>query len=172
MNVRLMGVMKNKTEIETLTREIKKLNTNFSFRNSFIRGIVSGFGTAIGAGLLVALAAVILGKLTGLPVLGQFITFIAGHLSGIKWKIEPCIYFGKLQRSYTPTISNPIRFCFFDLLYTRVYADVVETHTVEYHHQYSKGYIVSSRFLLLIEFLRDVLFQHSAIFQTGMRLQE
>lgn len=76
--------MENKTEIETLIQEIKKLNTNFNWRSSFIHGIVSGFGTAIGAGLLVALVILLLGQLTGLPILGQLFKFLAGHLSVIK----------------------------------------------------------------------------------------
>ena len=76
--------MQNKTEIEILTQEIKKLNINFNWRNSFLHGIVNGFGTAIGAGLLVALVALLLGQLTGLPILGQLFKFLAGHLSSIK----------------------------------------------------------------------------------------
>ncbi|HSX24851.1 MAG TPA: DUF5665 domain-containing protein [Candidatus Andersenbacteria bacterium] len=71
-------------EIQAATEQLKKLNQSLRWHNTFIRGIFSGFGTAIGAGLLVALAAVIIGKLTGLPVLGQLFSFLAGHLTTVK----------------------------------------------------------------------------------------
>ncbi|MDO8511717.1 MAG: DUF5665 domain-containing protein [bacterium] len=79
-----MVPMQDKTEIENLTQEIKKLSANFNWRSSFIHGIVSGFGTAIGAGLLVALVILLLGQLTNMPILGQLFKFLVGNLSGIK----------------------------------------------------------------------------------------
>ena len=79
-----MVSMHNKTEIEILTQEIKKLSTNINWRRSFIHGIVSGFGTALGAGLLVALVILLLGQLTALPIVGQFFKFLAVQLSGIR----------------------------------------------------------------------------------------
>ncbi len=65
---------------ELLTRELHKLNKSFGLYRSFIRGIVTGFGTAVGAGLLVTLVAIIFQNLTGLPVLGRFFAFIANSL--------------------------------------------------------------------------------------------
>ena len=71
------------TEGEILAKELRKLNKSFSLHRSFIRGIVTGFGTAVGAGLLVALIAVIFQALTGLPIFGPFFEFLAGGLLGL-----------------------------------------------------------------------------------------
>lgn len=71
-------------EQELLAKELHKLNKSFGLYRSFVRGIVSGFGTAVGAGLLVALIAVMFEQLTGLPVLGQLFAFIAGTLPIIR----------------------------------------------------------------------------------------
>lgn len=69
------------TEIEALTKEIKSMNKGMRWHASFFRGIASGFGTAVGAGLVVALVALALQKLHGIPILGQWFNFLAGHLS-------------------------------------------------------------------------------------------
>lgn len=72
------------TEIQALTHEIKKLNKNFAWYQSLFRGIVTGFGTAVGAGLVVAVFAIIFEQLTGLPILGQLFAFIVGTLPPLR----------------------------------------------------------------------------------------
>ncbi len=69
-----------KTEIEILTQELRRINRNLNWRNAFLRGIVNGFGTAVGAGFLVALVALLLGQLAGLPILGGLFQSLAGQL--------------------------------------------------------------------------------------------
>jgi hypothetical protein len=71
------------SEVESLTKQVKGLNKNLSWK-SFIRGIASGLGTAIGAGLVVTLIVVILKQLTNLPVLGQLFTFLVGNLQHLQ----------------------------------------------------------------------------------------
>lgn len=68
------------TESEILAKELRKLNKSFGLHRSFIRGIVTGFGTAVGAGLLVTLVALIFQNLTGLPIIGQLFAFFADSL--------------------------------------------------------------------------------------------
>lgn len=68
------------SEQELLVKELRELNKSFSLYRSLVRGIVTGFGTAIGAGLLVTLVAIIFQNLTGLPIFGQLFAFIADSL--------------------------------------------------------------------------------------------
>lgn len=71
-------------EQELLAKELRKLNRSFGLYRSLVRGIVTGFGTAIGAGLLVALVAIIFQNLTGLPIIGQLFAFIVGTFPTIR----------------------------------------------------------------------------------------
>jgi hypothetical protein len=60
-------------EIRKLREAIKKYAPNESLWHRFLLGLMNGFGTVVGATLLVYLAVLILNQLTGIPVLDQFI---------------------------------------------------------------------------------------------------
>lgn len=74
----------SKTELELLTQQIQTLNKNLGWKKSLMRSIVIGFGTAIGASILVTAVALVFGKLTGVPILGQFFTFLVEQLPEIQ----------------------------------------------------------------------------------------
>ena len=67
-------------ELDALTNQVRKLNKNMQWHATFVRGIATGFGTAIGAGIIVTIAVVVLNKLTGLPLLGSVFAYLASHL--------------------------------------------------------------------------------------------
>lgn len=48
-------------------------NTRRQVKSAFIRGIFTGFGTVIGATVLVGLAVWLLGQLGALPVIGEYL---------------------------------------------------------------------------------------------------
>jgi len=62
-----------KEEIEILTKEIRALN---SFRQKFISAVITGFGTVIGATVLVALLIYILTQLASIEIIRPFIESI------------------------------------------------------------------------------------------------
>lgn len=76
----ILSNMERKNDIEKLTLEIRKLNQNFSWHMSLIRGITGGFGTAIGASVLVAFIVILFQQLTELPILGDLFAFLLGNL--------------------------------------------------------------------------------------------
>jgi Domain of unknown function (DUF5665) len=76
----ILFYMEQQNESELLRSELRKLNKNFTWYMSFMRGVATGFGTAVGASILVALIAIIFQHLTGLPILGGLFAFLLGNL--------------------------------------------------------------------------------------------
>ncbi len=61
------------SEIEKLNVILTKLYTRNSFWHSFFRGILTGFGYAIGATIIFAVLVYLLGKINLVPVIGEWL---------------------------------------------------------------------------------------------------
>ncbi len=68
-------------EIKLLNAQLKKLNQSFTWQQTLLRALLTGFGTTIGATVLVALIVWITQGLTGLPLFGSFFTFLSSHIA-------------------------------------------------------------------------------------------
>lgn len=69
-------VSKNKNvadQLSVLSGNIARLNNQFSFGQAFLRGIISGLGSAIGATIILGLIVYLLGALRFIPWIGESI---------------------------------------------------------------------------------------------------
>lgn len=68
-------------EIRRLNKTITKLDRHYSFFNSFMRGILSGLGSVLGATIVVAFLAYMLRNVSLVPLIGGWLAEIVNYAS-------------------------------------------------------------------------------------------
>lgn len=78
------------TEIKRLREEVSRLNTHWLLRNNknyrtviasqIIRGLAFGFGSVVGATIVVSIVGYILGQLEVVPIIGDWATEIGREI--------------------------------------------------------------------------------------------
>ncbi len=85
-------------EVETLTSEVKKLkDMEFIqvFKHplkfmwfAFLKGLMVGFGSVLGASVLVGLFVYIMGQISLIPIIGDFVQDIVSQVQGEEVQVE------------------------------------------------------------------------------------
>ncbi len=68
-------------EIHQLNKAISQSNRQYSFLNSFIRGVLSGLGSVVGATIVVAFLAYMLRNVSLVPLIGGWLAEIINYAS-------------------------------------------------------------------------------------------
>ncbi|MCL4208797.1 hypothetical protein KJZ63_04185 [Patescibacteria group bacterium] len=68
-------------EIRQLNKTMSKLNRQSNFLNSFIRGVLSGLGSVVGATIVVAFLAFMLRNVSFVPLIGGWLAEIINYAS-------------------------------------------------------------------------------------------
>lgn len=68
-------------EVRRLNKTISKLDRHYGFVNTFFRGVLSGFGSVVGATIVVAFLAFMLRNISLVPLIGGWLAQIIDYAS-------------------------------------------------------------------------------------------